>query len=215
MQYDRPMYPWSYRPGGNGSHTLGDIPTSYSDAVSQWQAAVASFNSAYTEFLNYKDAAANDPQLASAWNDLASRANFAQIGIRDIASRLGAATTAVSNAVDTGGELVANAIESVFGLPSLKGLGIAPLVVGVAIATIIGSTAYLASVAADLIKFNRVMSAARDSSANADQTTALLRAAGLPGSGGIFGGFSKNLALGVLGIGAAIYFLPKLLKVKS
>lgn len=214
MQYDRPMYPWSYRPGGNGAHTLGDIPTSYSDAVSQWQDAVSRFNAAYTEFLNYKNDAANDPALASSWNELYSKASLAQSGIRNIADQLGAATTAVTNAFDSAGNSVANAIESVFGLPTLKGLGIAPIVAGVAIATIIGSTAYLGSVISDLIKFNRVMTASRDQNATPEQTQALLRAAGVSG-GDIFGAVGKNLILPVLGVGAAIYLLPKLLKAKS
>jgi hypothetical protein len=191
---------------------LGDFPTSYDDAVAQWKTAAADFASAYSEFAGNQAQAAADPDTWDTWQTLNSRAQNAQAGIRDIAGQLQAAGVAVGNFFDSAGNLVANAVEAIFGLPkiTLQGLGIAPLVIGIGIASVIGATAYLGGVIADLVKFNGVMSQARSQGASPAQTAALLSSAGVS-STSLFGGIS-NVAGTVLLIGAALYLLPLLLK---
>lgn len=191
---------------------LGDIPASYDDAVAQWKQAAADFTQAFSEFTGNQSQAATDPDTWNTWQSLNERARIAQAGIRDVASQLQAAGVAVGNFFDSAGNAVANAVEYIFGLPkiTLQGLGIAPLVIGIGIAGVIGATAYISGVVADLIKFNGIMAQARAQGATPQQTAALLSSAGIS-STSLFGGLS-NVAGMVLLIGAAIYFLPQLLK---
>ena len=191
---------------------LGDFPTSYDDAVAQWKTAVADFTQAYLEFAGNQAQAAADPDTWDTWQSLNSRALTAQAGISDIAGQLQNAGTVIGNFFDSAGTAVANAVESIFGLPkiTLQGLGIAPLVIGIGVASVIGATAYLGGVIADLVKFNGVMTQARSQGASPSQTAALLSSAGVS-STSLFGGIS-NVAGTVLLIGAVLYLLPMLLK---
>jgi len=192
---------------------LNDLPTSFSDAVAQWKTAVADFVNAYAEFQGNQAQAANDPDTQAAWNDLNSQAQTAQAGITDIAGKLQASGVAVSNFFDSAGNVVANAVERVFGLPSLKGFGVIPVVAIIGVAAIVGATAYLANVIANLIRFNGIMAQARATGATASQTAQLLDSAGIASTG--FFGSGANLGMMLLLGGAVILFLPRLLKGKN
>lgn len=173
-----------------GDGILDTISTEYDNAVQTWRGKVAQFQQALAQFIdNRSDAVALG--FGQEWNELYSRASAAQSTLTYIANAL---------------ESAYSWVRDVFGMSGMGRLGVVPMI---PVAVVTGSIAALAYIISDLMKFNQKIALAKTANYSPSQVNEMLESGGI-----ISNAASRNLMLTVLIGGAALYFLPRLMKGK-